>query len=346
MSSNTSMVSSAASCGKPQPIRSVGNTHSSHREQESFMFTKGLSSSRGFSLAAAALAAAALAGLAAGAGTAQAGAMYGVQFLSSESSTVYGPAGTPAYNGTALTPTQVAGVVPQDNFNVVTSESTGGATGPAVAGGPVTLVDGTGSNSAGVQFSWVDYGNYYTSTADNATPSGYGNNGALLSAQSQSGYGSTTTGGNMPGTYKFSNLAAGNYDLIAYTVNNSQTASGGYVGIVSAAVNGTSTGNTYYDQNQYQGAWVANQTFVQATSTTLAGATTMANYVEFAGLNVPSAGGYITLSNFPSAGTTSSAVVNALQLVAVPEPATLGLFAVGGIALLLLGRKRAVCKRS
>ena len=183
------------------------------------MCTKGLSSSRGFSLAAAALAATALAGLAAGAGTAQAGAMYGVQFLSSENTNVVN--GT-VYNGTALTSTQVAGVVPQDNFNVVTSESTGGATGPAVAGGPVTLVDSTGSNSAGVQFSWVDLGNYFTSTAGWATPSANGNNGALLSAQSQSGYAAsaTSTAAILPATYKFSNLAAGNYDLIAYTLNN------------------------------------------------------------------------------------------------------------------------------
>ena len=56
MSSDTSMVSSAADCcGKPQPIRSVGNTHSSHRERkESKMFINGLSSSRGLSLATAA----------------------------------------------------------------------------------------------------------------------------------------------------------------------------------------------------------------------------------------------------------------------------------------------------
>ena len=304
------------------------------------MFTNGLSSSRDFSLAAAALAAATFAGLAAGTGTAQAGAMYGVQFLSSENTNVVN--GT-VYNGTALTATQVAGVVPQDNFNVVTSESTGGYNGPAVAGGPVTLADSTGSNSAGVQFSWVDLGNYFTSTAGWATPSANGNNGALLSAQSQSGYAAsaTSTAAVLPATYKFSNLAAGNYDLIAYTLNNSQLSSGaGYVGIVSVAVNGTSTGNTYYDQNQAQTVWLANQTFVRATSTTLTGATTMANYVEFSGLNVPSAGGYITLSNVAATGSTSSAVVNALQLVAVPEPATLGLFALGGLGLLLASRKR------
>ena len=59
MSSDRNMVSSAADCrGKPQPIRSVGNSIRSHSEQRGCnMCTKGLSSSRGFSLAAAALAA-------------------------------------------------------------------------------------------------------------------------------------------------------------------------------------------------------------------------------------------------------------------------------------------------
>ncbi len=280
---------------------------------------------------------AALAGLVVGAGAAHAGAMYGVQFIGSEAT------GTNAYNGTALTSTQVAGVLPQDNFNVVTSESTGNNVGSAgyvgLAGGPVTLVDSTGSNAAGVQFSWVDSNNWHTTTAGYTTPSTNGNNGALFSAESQGSYG--VTAGNSPGTYKFSNLAAGNYDLIAYTVNDSAPSSGaGYVGVVSVAVNGTSTGNTYYDPNQPEGVWIANQSFVQATSTTLAGATTAANYVEFAGLNVPSAGGYITLSNLTSAGSTSAAAVNGLQLVAVPEPATLGLFAIGGVSLLLAGRKR------
>ena len=53
MNSDTRIVSPAASCGKPQPIRSVGNIRSSLMEQkESNMSIKGLSSSRGFSLAA------------------------------------------------------------------------------------------------------------------------------------------------------------------------------------------------------------------------------------------------------------------------------------------------------
>ena len=312
------------------------------------MLTKSFSNSHvsSFWVATAAIAGAAgaaLAGRVVGAGAAHAGAMYGVQFIGSEAT------GTNAYNGTALTSTQVAGVLPQDNFNVVTSESTGNNVGSAgyvgLAGGPVTLVDSTGSNAAGVQFRWVDSNNWHTTTAGYTTPSTNGNNGALFSGESQGSY--NVTAGILPATYKFSNLAAGNYDLIAYTLNNSVYSSGpnsgaGYVGIVSAAVNGTSTGNTYYDQNQDQTRWLANQTFVRATSTTLAGATTMANYVEFTGLNVPSAGGYITLSNVAVTGSTSSAVVNALQLVAVPEPATLGLFALGGLGLLLAARKRQV----
>ncbi len=67
MSSDTSIVSSAASRGEPQAIRPAGSSCSSHREQkESKMFINGLSSFRGFSLAAAALAAAGMTTLVAG----------------------------------------------------------------------------------------------------------------------------------------------------------------------------------------------------------------------------------------------------------------------------------------
>ena len=65
MSSDTSMILPAASRGKLWPIRSVGNSIRSHSEQRgSNMFTNGLSSFRGCSLAAAALAAVACLGLA------------------------------------------------------------------------------------------------------------------------------------------------------------------------------------------------------------------------------------------------------------------------------------------
>ena len=280
------------------------------------------------------MAGAAFVGLAVGAGAAHAGAMYGVQFLASENGT--------GYNGTALTPSQAAGVVPQDNFNVVTSESSGG-TGPAVAGGPVTLNDNSGSNAAGVTFSWTDYNNWHTQTATTKNSSGTvtsrtanGPNGALFSGES-----SDAESGNPNGTatYTFSNLPTGTYDLIAYTINDSGPTSGGYVAALSAAVNGVSTGITYYDQNQTDSVWVANQVFVRATGTSSGSYTKEANYVEFTSLGIPSSGGSITLSN-TDLGTTRNDSVNALQLVAVPEPATLGLFVLGAAGLLLAARKR------
>jgi hypothetical protein len=110
------------------------------------------------------------------------------------------------------------------------------------------------------------------------------------------------------------------------------------VGKLSVAVNGMQIGNAIYDQNQQDQAWIANQVFVPATSTS-AGSPTLANYVEFNGLNIPSDGGSITLSDMFIANNPG---INALQLVAVPEPATLGLMAIGGLGLLLIGRKRAV----
>ncbi len=340
-SSNTNIVTSAAyGCGKPSSIRSMDHLpsrdHKGAEYKESFMFINRSSVSRGCSLAVAAFAAVALAGLATCTGTVQAGTMYGVQFLASENGT--------GYNGTALTASQVAGIVPQDNFNVVTSESSGG-TGPAVAGGPVTLNDNSGSNTAGVTFSWTDYNNWHTQTATARNSSGSvtsrtanGPNGALFSGES-----SDAESGNPNGTatYTFSNLPMGTYDLIAYTINDSGPTSGGYVAALNAAVNGVSTGITYYDQNETDSVWVANQVFVRATGTSSGSYTKEANYAEFTSLGIPSSGGSITLSN-TDLGTTRNDSVNALQLVAVPEPATLGLMIIGGLGLLLIGRKRMV----
>ena len=101
MSSDTSMVSSAASCGKLRPIRSVGNSIRSHSEQRgSNMCTKGLLSSRGFSLAAAALAAAACVGLA---GTASASTIIYQDSLSGSSSTALNGAAPTVDNGPSAT---------------------------------------------------------------------------------------------------------------------------------------------------------------------------------------------------------------------------------------------------
>ncbi|MGC9261716.1 MAG: PEP-CTERM sorting domain-containing protein, partial [Phycisphaerae bacterium] len=60
------------------------------------------------------------------------------------------------------------------------------------------------------------------------------------------------------------------------------------------------------------------------------------NYEEFQNVT-PDSSGAIAI-----AGTgVNTSLFNAFQLYAVPEPATVGLFAVGGVTLLLIGRRRA-----
>ena len=166
MNSKSNIVISAADgCGKPSSIRSMDNLpsrdHKGAEYKESFMFSNRSTISRGCSLAAAALAATALVGMAASAGTAQAEVIYGVQFISSENTPP-----PPDYNGTALTAEQTAGLIPQDNFNVLTNTNPNeGNSAAGYSAGPVTLNDNTGSNAAGVTFSWLDFNEWHTNTA-------------------------------------------------------------------------------------------------------------------------------------------------------------------------------------
>ncbi|MGC9261021.1 MAG: PEP-CTERM sorting domain-containing protein [Phycisphaerae bacterium] len=53
----------------------------------------------------------------------------------------------------------------------------------------------------------------------------------------------------------------------------------------------------------------------------------------------------VAFYNSPNTGDASFIGPISYQLASVPEPATLGLFAIGGIGLLLLGRERATCRR-
>ena len=123
--------------------------------------------------------------------------------------------------------------------------------------------------------------------------------------------------------------------------------------IQAASISGLNTSLTY---NLYlYNAW-NNGTSGLGTTYTVSGATTPTsqtinptsagatfvsgeNYVEFT--LSPNASGIITVDMISSDTTTSTqALLSGFQLQAVPEPAALGLLAIGGLGLLLLKRRR------
>lgn len=118
--------------------------------------------------------------------------------------------------------------------------------------------------------------------------------------------------------------AGGTYDLYLYSANGSTSSQPATftIGATSLAPGG---GNS------------------SATATSIPTSDEGISYVEFTNLTpVFNAGNYeITAAWSNTSGVSKYGVFNGLQLVtAVPEPASLGLVAIGTMGLLLLGRKR------
>ena len=266
MSSDRSIVSSAASCGKPQPIRSVGNSIRSHSEQRgSNMCTKGLASSRGCSLAAAALAIAAFAGLA---GTASA-SMVATNLITNgnflENAAAYGS--YPGYSASP-NPTDPTGWTGINGVNGLDTGFSGEPFAPASTTGVADFAFMEGRTASISQDVATAATQAYTLAFDGAARNG--NPSAVL-------------------------------EVIVTDATNSQP-------ISTFTPSITDSGFTPFSIN-----------FT---------ATSASTNIEF-------------LNNSPS-GQDYTADVSNVSLVAVPEPATLGLVALGGLGLLLASRKRNV----
>lgn len=210
-----------------------------------------------------------------------------------------------------LTPGQSAGVVPQDNYNPV-SQTSQTAT---------ALNDATGAAS-GVTLTTVNNNSYGSGTAT-ATA-----NATLLEGESKANNGST-------GTYTFNNVPTGTYDLIAYIVDDNVNPGNYTLGVTTYYVTeqaGASGGGTPY----YTGS------FVQASNTSATGTRDAGNYVEF--YNVSPTGGALTLTDIAGPNAGFPVAINGFQLLnastAVPEPATLGIVALGGLAILAKKRRK------
>jgi len=211
---------------------------------------------------------------------------------------------------TSLAPTDIAGVVPQANFNNVSGQS--GTTGP--------LVDASGVTTA-VTLTFAAQGTW-GSGVGTATP-----NQRLMN-----GYvdGADTAAGHIPtNTYLFSNVPAGVYNVIVYTLPDGLDGRD-----QSVTINGVSSASVFVSSDA--GANFNTNGFVRATATSKDGPGATGNYVEFDGIS-PVAG-YISLVGTSLDFRNFS---NGIQIVAVPEPGTLGVIGLG-VASLLGRRKRRV----
>ena len=215
-----------------------------------------------------------------------------------------------SHGSPALASSDVAGLVPQSNFNVVPVNAQGQMTG--VAGEPLR-------NSAGsptpVTLSLLSDDGWSTSTSTTSP------DGVLLNGEDKS----TPGTGSPTATYTLSGVPDGNYTLIVYIENDTP--------FNNANINLGPT--TYYVTDEAVTGGVPP--FARASSTSPA-TRDVGNYVEFD--NVATVGGTLTFSQTYDSGGNGTSAVNGFQLLsAVPEPASaLGI----GAACLLIRRRRNV----
>ena len=318
MSSDTSMVSSAADCcGKPRPIRSVGNSHSSHRERkESKMFINSLSSSRRSALAIAALAVSAV----------------GASTVAAVSASTVLLADYKAANYNATTGVWTDSSINGDNAAVST-----GVTAP-------TLVpNATPNGSSAVNFSGSN--SYLTLTNSLAAGSGYT---VLAFAEPTGTTGTYAITGGPPGSmeYRIQASNSGNVQTLLCTDVTAFGTSSTSVPSISFSMVGVATDNT------------GNATFYlngNADGTTT-GSTAFTSAINLIGSNDGGSGatpdeffiGNIAELQIFSGVLTGSQIQTVNQsftrsyVTPVPEPATLGLAACCVLGLLMLKRRRAV----
>jgi hypothetical protein len=193
--------------------------------------------------------------------------------------------------GPALASTQVAGIVPQDNYNVVNVNNSSGTNGTT----PL-LLNSNGSPTS-VTLTHVSNDGYNSNTAT-STP-----NGILLHGEDKTGPAGTTQS-SKPGltsTYTFNNVPPGTYNLIAYIEND-------YAGV---SANMTVGPTTYYVIDE---SVTGTPPFTLANSTDPNNRAT-GNYVEF--LNVSPVQGQITVTYTSEGGANDTASINGFQLQTV-----------------------------
>jgi hypothetical protein len=194
-----------------------------------------------------------------------------------------------------------------------------------------SVVDSDNNNAGSVATNTVD--RFAASNSVTSTANGRLMNGFIY--QTGSG-GVQITLSNLPAS-----LVAGGYSLVLYfdTSNSSATNTSWKRATIDYGNNGSTDLTTHY----YSGTSIFNGTFVQSpTDTSTPSPSESSNYLVI-GSQAASVGATsfkLTLTDFSS--TSERGVISALQIVPVPEPATLGLCAAGTMLLLRQRRRQVV----
>ena len=227
-----------------------------------------------------------------GASHLRAGTSIGVEFLGRDGSgDVNGNPGTPG-----VTPTDNVGVVPQLYWNLVDD---GYAFTPAEQGQSQPLLD-SALNTTTVTLVFDCNDSWY----NDVTPT----NLTTPKAKLMNGIIKSSAGGGVPGSFIFTNVAEGQYDLYIYT-----------------DMNGDGTIAKYWDQDNLSSYTVLLQhqfydtnNFIQGTSTSVATATNICNYVKFSNLGTYGRGTIGAYGQWVSGNDGIG--VAALQLVNIGPP--------------------------
>lgn len=208
---------------------------------------------------------------------------------------------------TPILPAESAGVVPQINWNNVTTLSAGG------------LLDDTGSpTAAALSISGAFMNHFGTATAH---PDEALNAGQLVQ----------TSGSNF--SWTLSGIPYALYNLYVYSLGITAghvqgiTLSGGPTYYTSAPNTSNTTG--YFDNNSAT-PWI----YTQATSTNSASPTLNSDYVKFTGLTASS------LTVITSSLNSNFRLNGGFQIEAVPEPGTALLLSIGCVGGATLRRRR------
>ena len=235
-------------------------------------------------------------------------------------------------NGATLMPaSDVAGVVPQANWNNGPQASSGteaGIVGPT----PGVLVDDLG-NATGMTMQF---------SAPGAWSVGTGGSGGAADKRMMTGYlDMSGDGAGQIITIDLANIPYAEYDVFLY--HSSAT---GANRTMRVTANDGVVASTLYTRNlapadQFNGFILDQHVTLADSNASLAGG----NYVQFLGLtgstlHLETQGLGAADGGHPGGGNTRRGPIQGIQIVLVPEPATLSLLAFGGISLLLRRRRR------
>ncbi len=214
-----------------------------------------------------------------------------------------------------------------DNWNNLTGPASSLNPSKLSAG---TVFDDTGAVQSGVSVSMTWPGSGGPVTLTSAVTNG---NDLNLYSAIQDQWGGTA------GTFTMSGIPYSHYDVYVYVYNDkANPGRGGSITIGSTTywiATGTSAGNPASDGSGYV---ISTDTTQSGGSGTSNLTNTVGNYVEFTGLSSSS----FTASYVGVGNANPRLKVAGFQVVAVPEPATLGLMIVGTLIIGLGGRRRRV----